>query len=63
MTQAQQIASHLRQGKSLTAIEALQKFGCFRLAARVLDLRAEGMKIHSQMMKRGTKSFARYYMS
>ena len=44
-TQSKRILSHLKSGKRLTAIEALDQFGCFRLAARIADLRAEGHSI------------------
>ncbi len=33
MTQSQQILCHLRGGHVLTPVEALEKFGTFRLAA------------------------------
>lgn len=45
MSQKQKILNHLLEGKTLTPLEALQKFGCFRLGARIFDLRAEGYMI------------------
>jgi hypothetical protein len=63
MTQTQQIATYLKKGHSLTSIDALEKFGVFRLAARVKDLRDQGLKIHSVWVERGDKRFARYYMT
>jgi len=44
----------------LTAVEALKKFGCFRLSARILDLKHDGMRIEKIMVKRGEKRFASY---
>lgn len=41
------ILSYLQKGKSLTAMDALKLFGCFRLAARVSDLKEMGEKIVS----------------
>lgn len=38
MDQNAAIAEHLRAGGTLTALEALHKFGCFRLSARIYDL-------------------------
>jgi hypothetical protein len=35
----------LKAGKSLTALEALQKFQCLRLAARCYELKQQGMEI------------------
>ena len=46
-TQNQIILSYLQKGKSLTAMDALKLFGCFRLAARVSDLKEMGEKIVS----------------
>ena len=46
-TQNQMILSYLQKGKSLTAMDALKLFGCFRLAARVADLKTTGIEIVS----------------
>jgi hypothetical protein len=45
MTHSKQILSHLKSGKPITAYEALVLFGCFRLAARIHDLREAGHSI------------------
>lgn len=61
MTQTDQIRAHLEQGHSLTSLQALQQFGCMRLAARVGELRDAGMQIDCEMVKTGTgKKVARY---
>ncbi len=44
-TQAGRILAYLREGHRITALEALQLFQCFRLAARVHELRREGWGI------------------
>jgi hypothetical protein len=64
MTQKEKIKKHLMKGKSLTAIQALNLFNCFRLAARIADLRNEGMKIYTEnyMLKSG-KVIAKYSLS
>lgn len=54
MTQSEEISLHLQRGGKLTQMDALNKFGCFRLSARVHDLRAKGMNILMEMIK--TKS-------
>jgi len=41
MTQTQMILRHLQMFGSITPIEALEEYGCFRLAARINDLRDE----------------------
>jgi hypothetical protein len=46
-TQNEQILSYLEKGKSLTALDALKQFGCFRLAARIADLKQMGKHIVS----------------
>jgi hypothetical protein len=45
MSQLDSVLIHLQMGKSLTPLEALDKFGCFRLAARIHDLRNSGHNI------------------
>lgn len=44
-TQKTQIHNYLLSGKSLTGMDALTLFGCFRLAARISDLEREGVRI------------------
>ena len=55
MSQTTQIANYLNKGKKLTPIDALNKFGCFRLAARIADLRNEGMNIVTNTIKLDNK--------
>lgn len=60
-TQNQKIEQLLRKGQSITALQALRKFNCFRLAARISDLKNNGMLIKTDKVriKKGT-SIARY---
>jgi hypothetical protein len=61
MSQNKQIADYLNKGKKLTPIDALNKFGCFRLAARIADLRNEGMNIVTKTIKlENKKQIAQY---
>lgn len=61
MSQTTQIANYLNKGKKLTAIDALNKFGCFRLAARIADLRNDGMNIKTTIVKlKNNKQIAQY---
>ncbi|MNF74090.1 hypothetical protein D3C87_1058340 [compost metagenome] len=46
-SQCDKILSWLKAGNPLTAIGALDKFGCNRLAARIADLRKVGHEISS----------------
>ena len=63
-SQEQRILDTLKRGKSLTALEALNRFGCGRLAARVRSLREQGHPIRTIMEtdKRTGKRWARYSM-
>lgn len=60
MTQNEQIKKYLEEGHTLTSIEAIQKFHCARLAARIKDLRREGIPIETITERRNGKSWARY---
>lgn len=44
-TQGEQILAHLKAGNTITPLDALAKFKCFRLAARIRDLRDAGYQI------------------
>jgi hypothetical protein len=59
-TQTKMIAAHLKAGNTITALEALQKLGCFRLAARIADLRKSGMHIVTSYTDRDGKRWATY---
>ena len=63
MSQKNQILAYLKRGRGLTALQALDKFGCFRLASRIDELRSQGHKIHTEMVEKGGKRFARYTLT
>lgn len=44
-SQQERILAWLRSGRKLTQLEALNKFGCMRLASRISDLRKLGYEI------------------
>lgn len=50
-TQTDQIFKHLSQGHRLTPLEALDRFGCFRLGARIYDLKKQGYDIKRRMVE------------
>lgn len=62
-TQMKQIRKHLESGKSITPLEALRLYGCFRLGARIYDLRAEGMTIETNLIEEVGKRFAEYRLA
>jgi hypothetical protein len=60
-TQAGRILAYLRAGNRITALDALESFGCFRLAARIHELRREGWAIEERTVEtRGGKRVAEY---
>lgn len=61
-TQTQQIRAHLLRHNSITPLQALRKYGCLRLAARIWDLRKSGFSVVRHMVNRGGKKFAKYVM-
>jgi len=60
MSQESQILSHMKRYGSITPLTALDRYGCFRLAARVTDLKDRGHKISTELVKQRGKRFARY---
>jgi hypothetical protein len=59
------ILEHLKNGRQLTALEALNLFGCFRLAARISDIKRKGHNVKSEMVQVGNnkKKVARYSLN
>lgn len=63
-SQEQQVLRHLLAGESLAALEALQRFGVFRLAARVFRLRQKVFPVLTHMAEMaGGKRVAVYAMA
>lgn len=65
MTQNEEIAVYIRENGSITPLDALREFGCYRLAARISDLKRDGIpikvKIESYRTQKGkVKRYARY---
>ena len=48
--QTKMIKAHLDQGNSITAIEALDMFRCFRLASRMHELKESGYPFMKEMV-------------
>ena len=60
MSQKKDILNHLIEKGTITPIEALELYGCFRLGARIADLKAEGIQIRTDIVAKNGKRFARY---
>lgn len=63
MTQNQKLLRDLQRGQTLTPLIALERHGCFRLAARILELRREGWTILSRKAKIGRKYVSSYRLA
>jgi len=59
-SQSDLILFHMMDGSTLTSLEALKKFGCFRLAARIGDLKKDGHKIQKRTITVNKKKIAQY---
>jgi hypothetical protein len=61
-TQCDMVLAALKAGETVTPITALAWFGCFRLAARINDLRRRGHRICRVDIRSGRKRYAGYTM-
>lgn len=59
MTQTEHILAELQRGP-LTPLDALERCGCLRLAARISDLKAAGHTILTERVSANGKTFAQY---
>lgn len=60
-SQNAQILHYLKQGKTISPLDALQSFGCFRLASRIYELRDAGWPIHCERKEVGDKKRVAFY--
>lgn len=50
-TQRLKILSHLKDGEHITSLDALERFGCMRLASRISELKNKGLPIKSRFIR------------
>lgn len=62
LTQELMILRDLRRGHKITPIEALHRYGCFRLGARIYDIKQRGYDVKKIMVERGEARVAQYYL-
>ena len=55
------ILDWLKKGNTITPIQALNMFGCFRLGARIFNLRRLGHKIDGKRVKVGENTHVQQY--
>ncbi len=65
MSQCTNILRYMEETGGITQAEAVTEFGCYRLSARIADLKAQGVPIKTEMVRRKNRfgepvSFARY---
>ena len=60
-TQANQILLWLKRGHSITPLEALNKFGSFRLGARIYELKKRGYNIERKFVITNSKKYVAEY--
>ena len=61
-TQEARIFDYLIEGNTLNPLEALEKFGCLRLGARIFDLRKKGLNVQMRLVRKDNKNFAQYFI-
>lgn len=61
MSQKDRIITHLIYGNSLTPVDALNRFGCFRLSERIRELEDQGWPIERSWYKTAGGAKVREY--
>ena len=56
------ILQALKEGAKITPMGALRRVGCFRLSARIADIRKMGYKVKTRIVSRNRKNYAEYYL-
>jgi len=51
MSDKSRVLDYLQANGSITPMEALREFGCYRLGARIWDLRHDGHSISTEMVE------------
>ena len=63
-TQNQQILKHLKtHKKGINPMQALEKFGCMRLASRISDLRHMGYEISKELIAVRNRDGSIFYVA
>lgn len=61
-SQKKAILNWLSEGNTITSLQALNMFGCMRLASRISDLRSSGVPIAREMIEVNGKRVAKYWL-
>lgn len=60
LSQNEKILRWLQKGNSITQKTAVNMFACYRLSARIANLKAQGYKITTEMETKNGSTYARY---
>jgi hypothetical protein len=60
-SQCSAILVHLKAGRVLTTAQAVDKFDCYRLSQRIIELKNRGHVIHSTMVRLPSKKRVAVY--
>lgn len=60
LSQCERILMHLQSGKTINPLQALKLYGCFRLGARIYDLKQAGFDIDSRLVHENGVQYAEY---
>lgn len=63
MTKYEKAERHLLSGKPLSALQALNRYGIFRLAVVVNRARKKGHKVVTEMVTTKSSTYARYQLA
>jgi len=61
-SQNERILAYLKSGKAITQQDAIELFDCYRLSARIADLRKKGYAIKTNNVFKGSIHYAKYYL-
>lgn len=62
-SQTDRILEWMLEGHTITPLEALEKFKCFRLGARIADIKARGYLVYSEFVTTPSeKKVKKYYL-
>lgn len=63
MSHLKKVLDHLKQGNSITSMEAIQRWKCTRLASRIKEIDNMGYDIDTEYIQNGKSRFAKYRLT
>ena len=63
MSQTKDILTYMQTGRSINPLIALEKFGCMKLSARIVDIESMGYEVvHALEQTKDGKRFSVYWL-